>query len=86
MPKKVYHDELRRLFVGYKRWDSRIEKRLAKLRISCNRDKTHVILVVNSDFGDRTVTVACTLSDRGHGDRNIISDIMRAKYSPNWRR
>ena len=77
MSREEYRHELMQIFVSYTNWNKRVKSSVLKLGIDVVREGKHIILGING----KSVPISCTGSDKRRGGRNIITKIMKAKYS-----
>ena len=79
MPQKYFRNELKRIFIGYKRLTPQIEADLQRLGISVGRKKNHVVLFIANESGTYSVPISSTASDKREG-LNIVSKIVRFRF------
>ena len=77
MEKKVFKNNLKAIFTGYRHMTGKIKKELNKLGISIKRQRKHLILVLPYDGNTYSFIISKSASDYRCGHK-IVSTIMNA--------
>lgn len=77
MEKQISKDNLKSVFIGYRHFNGKMEKKLNSMGFSIKRQKRHIVLLLTYNGKVYTFTISVSSSDRKCGYK-MVSTIMNA--------